>query len=276
MMRFRLCRQFCIVSIVLFVAAFTTTAAHASLIVDLRAVSGSGVRFDSPKSVIVDPSSTGGVIDFEVWGVVRGTNLDIVDEAFNTLAGSILSTQFGNGGVAGSLMNSGEIAPGISRGVFSDFTGAATSSGKVQNLDNDPDLEIGGSVAADIMVARRDPRLGPLHDMDGGAVAEFLIYRFSLPISSVLARSPLNDFTVVNFQQYRLAPYAALWFEDDQLKNPRASSLNGSGVWVHLEGLREDRRFEAANEPVPEPGSAVLAGLFSVAIAVYRRRLLRT
>jgi hypothetical protein len=247
--------------------------AHASLIVDLRAISGSGVTFASPKSVIVDQSSAGGVIDFEVWGVVRGTNSVISDEAFQTLAGSVLTTQFGNGGVSGSLMNSGEIAPGISRGVYSHFTGASTSNGKLQNLDGDPDLEIGGSVAADILVARRDPLLPRLRDTDGGALADFLIYRFSLPITSVLATNPLNDFTVVNFEQYRRTPFAALWFEDDKSKSPRASSLDGSGVWVHLAGLPEDRRFEAANEPVPEPAASALALLFFAVIAVYRRRL---
>ncbi len=195
--------------------------ASASLLVDLRAVSGSGVTFQSTKSVIVTAASVGGVIDFEMWGVVRGSNADISDEALSTIAGSVLTTQFGRGGVSGSLLNTGEIAPEISRGVTADFPSPGTSAGKLQNLDDDPDLEIGGAVAADLMVARRSPTLGLLRDTDGGMLAEFLVYRFSLPITSILARDAMNDYTIVEFEQYRIQPLSARWHEDDRPKNPR-------------------------------------------------------
>ncbi len=237
-------------------AVFAANVASAALTFDLQAVSGSQVTIHGAKSVGVNQDSVGGWIDFELWGTVTGSNHTATDDWMQNFAGSMHSDQFGNGAIAGSMVNTGEIAPGVRRGIASQFDGTGHQAGALRNLDSDPDLEIGGrsetviGYGTNYLLAGRTG--GSIQDTDGGEVAEFLLYRFTLPIEGINATS-LDHMTQIRFEPYEWVA-AHLWFEDGQPFN------GGSGVIQERSGVLIHTAQTAAElAMIPEPCTWLLA-----------------
>jgi hypothetical protein len=239
------------------------------MIVDVRAVSGSRVTVASWKTVLLTPQSVGGSIDFEIWARISGTNSSIADEGLHNIGGGVLTTQFGRGGVAGNLNNLGDVRPGVPRGNVAPFNWAGSQRGAIQNLDSDRDLEIGGTGGA--LLAGRTHHLRPGRDTNGGWIAELLFYRFSLPISGVLATVG-SDATYVNFSPAP-SPTSFLWLENDQPRNRSNGSFAlGAPVRIGLgtSGGAKGKFSAASAESIPEPKGAVL-GLVALIPVAWRR-----
>ncbi len=253
--------------------ALTTRPANAALTFDLRAVSGSQVTIHSAKSVAVTQNSVGGWIDFELWGVVTASNNMPADDWMQNFAGSMLSDQFGNGAVAGTMINTGDLAPRIRRGVASPFDNPGYSDGRLQNLDSDPDLEIGGRNPNGSFGGTIAGRTGRAISYDGAnSVAEFALYRFTLPIAGLHAQS-LADITSVRFL-LDSRPASFLWTEDDMGKsgNPFSDSPGevnvGPSVLIHTAQTPEELAA------IPEPGTWALglSGILGAGWFAKRRR----
>ncbi len=266
------------VSIVAFFAAFfAASTASAALTFDLRAVSGSQVTIHSPKSVAVTQNSVGGWIDFELHALVTGQNNSSNDEALHSFAGNIFSTHFGRGAVSGDLINTGEIAPRVRRGIAAPFDHFGYSDGWAQNLDGDPDLEIGGTGESywnhntlvptstrGAIIGRGNPFNVYGYAGDGG-VADFLLYRFTLPIASLLAGG-LEDLTSIYFEPWN-GSAAGHWREDGLGK----SRINGGTVAVGESVLIHTAETPSDVASIPEPGTWLL-GTTALAGLVFARR----
>ncbi len=233
--------------------SLATAAARADLTFDLRAVSGSQIIIHGPKSVAVNQDSVGGWVDFELWALVTGSNASVTDDGLQNFAGNMLSTHIGRGAAAGSMINSGEIAPGVRRGIVTPFDDDGYQHGTLQNLDSDPDFEIGGTdpTNARNKIAGRDN--APVMGSPGSEVANFLLYRFTLPLESIPAQDP-GDMTAVHFER-SIVPLHHQWRED--------------GVHYSAVLVRPNKVF--VNEAVlihtvPEPGTwaLALAGLIGI------------
>jgi PEP-CTERM motif len=261
-------------------AFFAASVAHADLTFDLRAVSGSQIIIHGPKSVAVNHNSVGGWIDFELYAFVNGANTTANDESMHSFAGNMLSTHIGRGAAGGSMVNSGEIAPRVQRGIVPPLDHYAHSHGTVQNLDDDPDLEVGGpgwalnqygdryTSTMGMLIGRGDPFR--VRNYEGeNAVAEFLLYRFTLPIESIPAEN-LSDMTSIYFSPGPLPP-SGLWFEDglSQSTLARDPVQYGQSVLIHTADTPEELAM------IPEPGTWLLgaSAFLGLALALRRRRL---
>ncbi len=237
----------------LFAAFFAASTASAALTFDLRAVTGSQIVIHGPKSVAVNQLSVGGWIDFELWAIVTGDNAIATDDGMQNFVGNMFSTHAGRGAAVGDMINAGEVAARVRRGVLAPFDGTAHQNGNVQNLDNDPELEIGGTQYPSVvgMIAARTGT-GAAYYAGNEPTARFPLYRFTLPVESVPAES-LADMTSVYFAPPKL-PFAFLWRED-------GSSYAGNGGGTIL--VNESVLIHTAQTPeelaaIPEPGTWAL------------------
>ncbi len=272
-----------VVALALFaILSLATAPARADLTFDVRAVSGSQIIIHGPKSVAVNQNSIGGWIDFELYAFVGGANSNANDESIHIIAGNMLSTQIGRGAARGSMVNAGEIAPRVRRGIVPPLDHTASSDGWLQNLDDDPDLEIGttgwkqysnGGSYYDVngMIAGRGDPFRVRNYEGDKAVAEFLLYRFTLPIESLLAES-LSDMTHVQFVRAPISTYMQ-WREDGSPKFAGGGSRPGiattnDGVLIHT----ADTPDELALIPEPHALALALAALLAAAAVAIRRR----
>ncbi len=137
--------------------------------------------------------------------------------------------------------------------------------GTVQNLDDDPDNEIGGKSwnAASGIIAGRSG-LDPFTSASSDEVASFLLYRFTLPIESVPAQS-LADMTSVHFVR-SMNPANHIWFED---------GVSDESQWRHGadKRLRPHPHRQTPEElaAIPEPGTWLLGALALVGFALTLR-----
>jgi hypothetical protein len=262
-------------------ACFVASISRADLTFDLRAVSGSQVLIHNPKSVAVNHNSIGGWVDFELYAFVNGANATANDESIHSFAGNMLSTHIGHGAAGGSMINYGEIAPRVRRGVVPPLDYFGSDDGWLQNLDGDSDLEIGGTGWAldtygdwqksgqGMIAGRGDPFR--VRNYEGeAATAEFLLYRLTLPIESFPAQG-LSDMTSVYFSPGPLEPLA-IWFHDgvpQSNRYGRGGVINfGSAVLIHTAHTPEELAL------IPEPGTWLLAlgALIATTCLVIRRR----
>jgi hypothetical protein len=269
------------IAFVLFSAIATSTGpSRADFTIDLRAVSGSQITIDNPKSVAVNQNSVGGWIDFELYAIVKGTNGSAKDESIHSFVGNMLSTHSGNGAVGGSMVNSGEIDARMHRGILPPLDHVAHSNGLLQNLDDDPDLEIGGNgyqpwqnytspfpFSTYGMIAGRGDPFRPNYYVGQLAVAEFLLYRFTLPIETFLA-TDLDDLTAIHFQPG--TGYAGIWREDSVSKSRANGGIVRTGESVLIHTVQTPEQLVI----VPEPCTwlLALAGLLSTCCLAIRRR----
>jgi hypothetical protein len=229
-------------------------AARANLTFDLRAdsVSGTDVQLNGSKSVTISSSSAGGGIVFELWAIITGSNADPSDERINNFAVRAISSNSGAGAVRGNMANTPPPTMGIQNG----YDQPGFSNGTLMDLDGDGDMDIGGvgPTAIGYIVGRNTT---PPTYVGGGPAAEFLLYRFSLPIDQVTAVSSA-DLTVVNIERHP-SPTAFLWSQDGTPIGPTTSNIIiAPGVTISI----------------PEPSTVALAllALAGVAIALRRRR----
>ena len=254
---------------------FVVSTSHAALTFDLRAVSGSQVTIHNPKSVAVTQNSVGGWIDFELWALVSGNNTIATDDGMQNFIGNMLSTHVGRGAVVGNMINTGEVAPHLRRGVLTPFDGPAYQDGTVQNLDGDFELEIGGTDYAigevtGMIAARTGPDNTAYYEGDG-QLASLPLYRFTLPIESVPAES-LADMTRVHFYTSGILA-GFIWFEDSVPYSPRFEGAKRPGTML----VNEPVLIHTAQTPeelaaIPEPGTWLLGLLAIVGLALARMR----
>ncbi len=253
------------------ILALTNATSRADLTFDLRAVSGSQIIIHGPKSVAVSHNSVGGWIDFELHALVTGDNAISTDDGMQNFIGSMLSTHAGRGAVIGNMINAGEIAPRVGRGVISPFDGRAHQNGTIQNLDDDPELEIGGTshLAESGLIAARTGT-GSAWYRGTAEVADFPLYRFTLPIESVPADS-LADMTRVHFH-IPFHPGAFLWAQDSlsysasTFAQRTGAMLVNEGVLIHTAQTPEELAA------IPEPGTCLLALLGAVSAGWFAKR----
>ena len=244
-------------------AALPGELAHGALTFDLRADSGSQVTIHGPKSVSVNQHSVGGWIDFELYAFVNGANNNASDESIQFFVGNMYSTHIGHGSAGGSMVNSGDVTSRVRRGIVSPMDHHGYSDGWIQNLDDDSDLEIGGTgleqtewltrlnSTIGMIGGRGDPFRVRNYDGDN-AVAEFLLYRFTLAIDSFPAQS-LSDMTSIYFSHGPVEPMG-LWFEDQAAQGNTSGGVidYGSSVLIHSAQTPEELAM------IPEPGTLLL------------------
>ncbi len=257
------------------VALLSLAPRRADLTFDLRAVSGSQITIHGPKSVAVNQNSVGGWIDFELYAFVNGENDDANDESIHIFSGNMLSTHIGQGAAGGSMVNSGEIAPRVRRGLIPPMDYLASSDGGLKNLDNDADLEIGSTgleqypnggwyYNIDGMIAGRGDPFRVRNYEGDQAIAEFVLYRFTLPVESFLAVG-LSDMTYIQFAPTPFATYSQ-WFEDGEPKTVGSGLFVNNGVLIHTAQTPEELAA------IPEPGTWLLALLGMVGAGWFAKR----
>ena len=178
-----------------------------SLVVDLR-VAGGG----DAKEVAV--THVGQQVQLEAWGVVTGVN-DVTDEAMQSAMGSFLSSA---GGAALGDLSVTRVAP---------FNYLGSQPGRVQDLDADGDLDIGGANttnAGDYYNARAQFMQftgEPLPDGQPGG--QFKLADVTFTVTQLLSTTATTE---VNFQPRpnSLPGFHAIWREDDTPKNPRTGT----------------------------------------------------
>ncbi|MDZ4819051.1 MAG: PEP-CTERM sorting domain-containing protein [Planctomycetota bacterium] len=253
---------------VLFSAISTTQSASADLLLDLRAISVSGtdVSLVNSKSVNVTNSSGGGMIDFELYAVVNGTDGSALNEGFQTYTARLVSRNTTGGAVLGDLLNSDSTGGALPRGLLSPFNSAGSAAGALQDLDADTDLDLGslndGSFSS--WIGGRAASMQPYSG--GGSSAEFLLYRFSMNLADIQA--PAIGATTDVVVEGRDIATAFLWQED-----------GGASIQAGASDSRVS--FSPAVvitnvSPIPEPSSVALAlvGSAMLGIAIRRRNRL--
>jgi hypothetical protein len=253
------------------ILSLAATPARADLTFDLRAVSGSQVTIHNPKSVAVNHNSVGGWIDFELYAVVTGSNPIATDEGMVKFTGSMLSTHVGHGAAVGNMDNTGDVVPRARRGVLAPFDGPGYQDGTVQNLDSDPELEIGGtstSSASGLIAARTGGN--PYWYQGNSGIANIPLYRFTLPIESVSAQS-LSDLTRVHFVPNG-SPLNFIWAEDSITYAPSPNVNRPGRMWVNEAVLIHTAQTPEELALIPEPGTWCLGAFALVGLAAVIRR----
>ena len=187
-------------------------------------------------------------------------------------AGSMFSTHIGQGAIGGSMMNEGDTSLGLPRGTLSPFDNLKPEhrNGTVQNLDDDPDLEIGapaGAMSADGMIAGRTGPSNVPDYLGFAETAEYLLYRFTLPIDQLLARD-LSNMTSVYFLPSSVRTHF-IWFEDAVPKNGIIGNVRAAdSVLIHAAQTPEELAM------IPEPGTWTLGllGILVGGLFIKRRR----
>ncbi len=251
--------------------------AREALTFDLRAVAGSQVTLHGPKSVSVDQRSVGGWIDFELYAFVNGENGNASDESLQFFVGNMYSTHIGRGSAGGSMVNSGEVAAGMRRGIVPPMDHHGYSDGWLQNLDDDSDLELGGTgLEQTEWLTRLNSTIGMIggrgdpfrvRNYDGeNAVAEFLLYRFTLAIETLPAHG-LSDMTSIYFSPGPVEPMG-LWFEDRAAQGNASGGVidYGNSVLIHTAQTPEELAM------IPEPGTLLVSVIGTLGAVWFVRR----
>jgi hypothetical protein len=224
-------------------AAAMTTAAHASLTMDVRATSVTGAGNSLGNNKLVNLAGPG-TVTFDIFATINPTtdNGNTQDEAFVSMTGSFLST---GAGVLGDMAATVNAAGGY-------YNPPQSSFGTITDLDGDGDLDVGGassSSGADYWWARA------ANVATGVAGQSHLLGTLTLVITSVGATD-----TTVNYQKKLGAPSGVgQWRENNGPINGSATNiLIGSNVVLHPN--------------VPEPTSVGLIGLAGLGMFARRRK----
>jgi len=230
-------------------AAAMTTAAQASLTMDVRAtsVTGAGNSLVDNKHLSI---SGPGTVTFNIFATINPTvdNGNTQDEAFVSMTGSYLST---GTSIKGSMAADVNAAGGY-------YNPPQSSFGTIQDLDGDGDLDVGGSSSSsgsDYWWARA------ANVATGVAGQSHLLGTLTLAITSLTAGDGTD--TLVNYQKKLGAPSGVgQWRENN-------GPINGSATNI-LIGAPVVLSPQSVN--APEPTSIGLIGLAGLGMLARRRK----
>ncbi len=225
-------------------AAGMASAAQASFLFDVRAVSATGTG----NAVLTDKSVqvTGpGTITFNLFGIINETTPDsnANNEFFVSMTGSFLST--------GTSVK-GNMTATVTPAYFSTASPPTSSVGTIQDLDGDGDLDVGGgnsSLGSDYWWARPDSAIPGQTHMLG-------------TLTMTITEANLADLTAteVNYRKKLGAPSGiGQWRE------------NGVNVISNANNIQPGTPV-LLNTDVPEPTSIGLIGLAGLGMLARRRK----
>lgn len=256
--------------------------APAGLIYDVRfaAAQPAGVNLGNTKSVTVETSAIGAVVNLELWATITNAGTPGTQKAFSTGQGSFVSS-IGTGlsKLHGNLRG-GPLEATISLvNNVAGYNSTGASSGFVQDLNADTDLDVGnltniGAGLANTWFNAVGPAsFGQAGDGGAGADASFLIGTTTFTITD--AGLALGDIASINF-----APRART--------SGTTATQNNHRWWENgatLISVRGDSPQISVGAPaiisvnaIPEPSTLALGGLLVVGLAgcqLRRRRLVK-
>jgi hypothetical protein len=218
--------------------------ASAGLKYDLR-VSGSGAD-------TAYVTANGQVISIDIYAVVTGAAGNAGVEGFQNGFGAISSTTGGNitGNLSASLVNT--------------FKASGATAGVSQDFDADGDMDLGSkmnSYNTDFLFARA----GSMQTTGGTAIANGIEFKLATVSFTVTGVTSFGDFSPITLA-FRVPSFSqpleisALWTVDGVAQNS-----NGMG------GGTVPTVGSSVMIAVPEPSSAALLGVATVALAARRR-----
>jgi len=167
-------------------------------------------------------TGVGQTINMEVWGTSTGSNGTGSDDGFQSLLGSILSSDVSGGAARGNLSVS----------LVSPFNGSGSTPGAQKDLDGDGDLDCGNTdpaanTASGLFMARSNTMV-----MSGGTLLgngrSLKIANLSFTVTQLLSGSSTQIRFVPHISSNQFAVNAA-WTEDGALR--RDGSITDNGVY---------------------------------------------
>jgi hypothetical protein len=230
------------------------TQANAEVIIDVRAVSGSGgVTVTDAKDVIV--SAAGQVVHFEVYARILGADGILTNDGFQSTMLSFLETRDSSLWEArGNMSNPSRVAP---------FNASGSQDGHALDLNADGDADIGriygsgSGVSSDTYV----PRSGSL--TYNTTSTDQLFGRFDWTVSAVQTGGTVP--TTINALPYITTSGSVLYTVDGVFHSQGWAAMTppgGPGLAVSI------------TVATPEPGTLTLlaAGLVGLLACAWRRR----
>jgi hypothetical protein len=195
-------------------AGLGASAASASLLIDLRAVTLNGSNNLGPGNTpkLVQNVRTGDTVGLRVFADVTGSNA-LKFQTLQALSGSFLSTGVTKGNLV--LAAAGQVLP---------FNAAGSSVGQMTDLDGDGDLDIGSNNPGDpagFWAIRSSLLTGP-HSTD---VAGHSVFDPSFPPTAIPGGT---EYTLVNNLKFVVTQVATL---EPSRVNFRTRASNTGGFW---------------------------------------------
>ena len=259
-----------------------TNEAPAGLIYDVRfaASQPAGVNVGGTKAVTVNTSATGAVVNLELWATITNPTTAGTQKSFSTGQGSFVSSiGLGLSKLHGNLRGGAAEATISTVNNTAGYNGTGATSGFVQDLNADGDLDVGnlvnaaGGLGNTWFVAVGPASFAQAGAGGAGADASFLIgtTTFTVTDNSLIA----GDLASINFTpRVRTSGTAATttnhrWWED----GATLITVAGNSPLVSV-GLPAIISVNA----IPEPSTLALGGLLVAGFAgcqLRRRRLVK-
>lgn len=245
-------RFFCAALLVHFILNSTADAAKVTL--DMRVLGGS----TSKSRAILSPNE---VVTLQIWFVLASTNSTHTDDSFYFAQGSVLST---DSGLLGDLS---AFTANTSVVTMTDTSFATFQAGAVQNLDANPDMEVGSgnpSVIANWIVMPTANGVLPVAGTGSGSgPTEFLLGTVTWTAPAVL---PASGNTLINFNLRNKTDTGIKSFFQGFLDGAQFSYNGGTDVTAGNTGVGTSVVLT-----VPEPGTGLIIALIPLALGIRRR-----
>jgi MYXO-CTERM domain-containing protein len=251
-------------------AGYGASQADASLIVDVRATNAlGGAVLNNNKSVTF--SAAGQTVILDVYARVNGTDGNNLNEAIQSVQGSIAS---GTGPVKGNITGSMTNGANTTEQRTASFRGNSSNNAPIRDIDGDLDLDAGqqgfSSDATQYFVARNN---NPVKVDDPNSEDDFPPFLTSIDANTAEIRVGSFRFTytggggtslanfITRLAEDNTSPYfsSAVWVQDGVGLTPTTGSFT-SGSAVSL--IAAD---------IPEPTGLALAGLGAIGLVARRR-----